>query len=135
MARLTGADIRERVRERYAAAATGMSTCGCGPDDCCQDFRSADGAGNGVFGPTRYAGIDSDVPESGILSLGCGVPTQLADLSAGGVAVDLGSGAGVDVLITARRIGRTGMVIGVDMTDEMLELARRNAVDADVANV
>ena len=135
MARLSDADIRERVRERYAAAATEMSKCGSAPDDCCQDVRTADSAGNDVFGPQLYAGIESDVVESGILSLGCGVPTQLADLSPGEVVVDLGSGAGADVLISARRVGPTGMVIGVDMTDEMLELARRNAAEADVTNV
>ena len=135
MARLSDADLRERVRERYAAAATEMSKCGCASDDCCQDVRTADSAGNDVFGPTLYAGIESDVAESGILSLGCGVPTQLAELSPGEVVVDLGSGAGADVLISARRVGPTGMVIGVDMTDEMLELARRNAAEADVTNV
>jgi arsenite methyltransferase len=135
MAQLSDADIRERVRERYAVAATEMSKCGCAPGDCCQDFRTADSAGNDEFGPTLYAGIESDAAESGILSLGCGVPTQLADLSPGEVVVDLGSGAGADVLISARRVGPTGMVIGIDMTDEMLELARRNAAEADVANV
>jgi 2-polyprenyl-3-methyl-5-hydroxy-6-metoxy-1,4-benzoquinol methylase len=135
MARISDAEVRERVRERYAAAATDSGKCGCGPDDCCQDFRTADSAGNDVFGPKLYAGVESDIVESGILSLGCGVPTNLADLSPGEVVVDLGSGAGADVLISARRVGPTGTVIGVDMTDEMLELARRNAAEAGVTNV
>jgi SAM-dependent methyltransferase len=135
MAGLTDAEVRERVRERYAAAATETGECGCGPGDCCQDVRTADSAGNDVFGPKLYAGIESDIAESGILSLGCGVPTQFADLSPGEVVVDLGSGAGADALISARRVGPSGTVIGIDMTDEMLELARRNAAEAGVANV
>jgi arsenite methyltransferase len=135
MAGLSDDELRDRVRERYAAAATQMGQCGCGPDDCCQDVSAADSAGNDVFGPKLYAGAESDIAESDILSLGCGVPTQVADLSPGEVVVDLGSGAGADALISARRVGPNGMVIGVDMTDEMLELARRNAADAGAANV
>ena len=68
-------------------------------------------------------------------SLGCGVPTAVADLREGDVVLDLGSGAGADVLISARRVGPTGMAIGIDMTDEMLDLARRNAADAGIENV
>jgi arsenite methyltransferase len=135
MAGLSDAEVRERVRERYAAAATQTSQCGRSTDDCCQDVRTADRAGHDVFGPMLYAGIESDIAESGILSLGCGVPTQVADLSPGEVVVDLGSGAGADALISARRVGPTGTVIGIDMTDEMLELARCNAEAAGAANV
>lgn len=90
-------EIREAVRERYAAAAT------------------------------RADAADA--------SLGCGVPTAVADLHAGETVLDLGSGAGADVLISARRVGATGKAIGLDMTDEMLDLARRNAAEAGVANV
>lgn len=135
MAELSDAEVRERVRERYAAAATDAGECGCGPDDCCQDVRPADSAGSEVFGPKLYASLDSDIAESNILSLGCGVPTEVADLSPGEVVVDLGSGAGADVLISARRVGPGGTVTGVDMTDQMLELAGRNATAAGVANV
>jgi len=135
MAGLSDDELRECVRARYAAAATRTGECGCGPDDPCQDASTADRAGNDVFGPKLYAGVESDIAESDILSLGCGVPTQVADLSPGEVVVDLGSGAGADALISARRVGPRGTVIGVDMTDEMLELARRSATEAGVTNV
>jgi arsenite methyltransferase len=120
--------VRETVREKYAAAARaaaeGSSAACCSPADQ-----------TGVFGGTLY--IDSDeAPEAALgASLGCGVPTAVADLHAGEVVLDLGSGAGADILISARRVGLTGHAIGVDMTDEMLELARRNAAEAGVHNV
>ena len=77
-----------------------------------------------------------EVPEGAVgASLGCGVPTAVADLHEGEIVLDLGSGAGADVLISARRVGPTGRAIGIDMTDEMLELARRNAAEAGVENV
>jgi ubiquinone/menaquinone biosynthesis C-methylase UbiE len=89
----------------------------------------------GMFGSALYAGT-VDAPDSAIsASLGCGVPTAVADLHEGEVVLDLGSGAGPDVLISARRVGTTGRAIGLDMTDEMLELARRNAAAAGVENV
>ena len=117
MADLT--DIRETVRERYAAAAGR----GCG------DQR--------VFGDALYADTDTEGATDGAIaaSLGCGVPTAVADLHQGETVLDLGSGAGADVLISARRVGPSGRAIGLDMTDEMLDLARRNAADAGVANV
>jgi SAM-dependent methyltransferase len=88
-----------------------------------------------VFGSVLY-GETEDVPDSAVsASLGCGVPTAVADLHEGETVLDLGSGAGADVLISARRVGATGKVIGLDMTDEMLELARRNAAAAGVENV
>ena len=88
-----------------------------------------------MFGSALYAETD-DVPEGAVgASLGCGVPTAVADLHEGEVVLDLGSGAGADVLISARRVGLTGRAIGIDMTDEMLELAKRNATEAGVENV
>jgi SAM-dependent methyltransferase len=105
MAELT--DIRETVRERYAALATSSEGC-CG------------------------LGVAPDA--DGILTLGCGVPTEVADLHPGEVVLDLGSGAGADVLISARRVAPGGRAIGLDMTDEMLALARANAAAAGVAN-
>jgi arsenite methyltransferase len=124
MAELTDVDIREKVRERYAAAATASSGC-CG-DDCC-----ADG-----FGRSLYDGEGDAVPQAAVqASLGCGVPTAVADLHEGETVLDLGSGAGADVLISARRVGPGGKAIGLDMTDEMLELARDNAAAAGLANV
>ena len=143
MAELTDTNIRERVRERYAAAATavaentGSGCCGapaaiagCGPD-----IASTDKHGNEVFGQVLYDGEGEAVPRAAVAaSLGCGVPTAVADLHEGETVLDLGSGAGADVLISARRVGPTGKVIGLDMTDEMLALARANAAQAGIAN-
>jgi ubiquinone/menaquinone biosynthesis C-methylase UbiE len=90
-----------------------------------------------VFGAALYAGdADAAGQETAVgASLGCGVPTAVAGLREGETVLDLGSGAGADVLISARRVAPTGRAIGIDMTDEMLELARRNAADAGVKNV
>jgi arsenite methyltransferase len=144
MADLTDTDIRERVRERYAAAATavaegtGSGCCGaeaaiagCGPD-----IASTDKHGNEVFGAVLYDDAAEPAVKAAVeASLGCGVPTAVADLHEGETVLDLGSGAGADVLISARRVGTTGKAIGLDMTDEMLELARANAAEAGVQNV
>jgi arsenite methyltransferase len=117
--------IRENVREKYAAAAKNEGGC-CSPAD-----------ETGVFGASLYDEASAaDVPEAAVTaSLGCGVPTAVADLREGETVLDLGAGAGADVLISARRVGPAGRAIGIDMTDEMLELARRNAHDAGVDNV
>jgi ubiquinone/menaquinone biosynthesis C-methylase UbiE len=140
MADLT--DIRETVREKYAAAAraagqartdpaAGAGCCGGGGVSC----SPADATG--VFGGTLYnESALTGAPESALsTSLGCGVPTAVADLREGETVLDLGSGGGADVLISARRVGPTGRAIGLDMTDEMLELARANAAQAGVGNV
>jgi arsenite methyltransferase len=146
MAELTDTtDIRETVREKYAAAARAASTgaydraraveSGSG---CCGGAASCSPADEtGVFGATLYdEAAREDVPEAAVsASLGCGVPTAVADLHEGETVLDLGSGAGADVLISARRVGLTGKAIGLDMTDEMLELARANAAEAGVENV
>jgi arsenite methyltransferase len=120
-------DVREAVRQRYAAAATGERSCGCSP------VRTDDAAGREVFGGALYhEGEAGAVPVAAVeASLGCGVPTAVADLHEGETVLDLGSGAGADVLISARRVGPTGRAIGLDMTDEMLALARANAAGAD----
>jgi arsenite methyltransferase len=145
-------EIRERVRERYAAAASAVANqtasggcggpaeagCGCGPADTFTDpdMKLTDSDGTEVFGHSLYEG-EADVPSTRAVeaSLGCGVPTAVADLHEGETVLDLGSGAGADVLISARRVGATGRAIGIDMTDEMLELARANAAEAGVDNV
>jgi SAM-dependent methyltransferase len=122
MAELThDTEIRERVRERYAAAAKSASGC-CGAE---------------TFSATLYDDAErKGVPEAAVeASLGCGVPTAVADLHEGEVVLDLGSGAGADVLISARRVSPGGKAIGLDMTDEMLDLALSNAADAGVHNV
>ncbi|MDQ3720119.1 MAG: arsenite methyltransferase [Actinomycetota bacterium] len=130
MAELT--DIRETVRDMYAQAARGAEGGCCGPDAV--SCSPADEAG--VFGATLYDEASRGEASEASLnaSLGCGVPTAVAELSDGDVVLDLGSGAGADVLISARRVGPTGRAIGLDMTDEMLELARANAADAGVEN-
>ena len=127
-------DVREQVRERYAAAAraaTDMEQSGC---SCASSL--SDEHGREVFGGTLYDEQDAEGAQDALAaSLGCGVPTAVADLAAGETVLDLGSGAGADVLISARRVGPSGKAIGLDMTDEMLDLARRNAEQAGVANV
>ncbi len=124
MAELTDAEtIREAVRERYAAAARGGGDACCGPGD------------EGCFGATLYGDEADRAPDSAVgASLGCGVPTAVADLHAGETVLDLGSGAGADVIISAGRVGPSGRAIGLDMTDEMLDAARRNAAEAGAAN-
>ena len=144
MAELTDTDIREHVRERYAAAATAVtensaSGC-CGAQDaiagCGPDIASTDKHGNEVFGAILYDEPGDTALKAAVdASLGCGVPTAVADLHEGETVLDLGSGAGADVLISARRVGPTGKAIGLDMTDEMLDLARTNAREAGVENV
>jgi arsenite methyltransferase len=125
-------DIREAVRERYAAAARSVAT---GEGSCCGPKPAA--AAEEVFGSALYDAGESDgaTAESIAASLGCGVPTAVADLRPGETVLDLGSGAGADVLISARRVGPEGRAIGLDMTDEMLALARENAARAGVENV
>src|SRR5215218_2736185 len=136
--------LREQVRARYAAAATkvtaGAGDCGCGqPADCgCDsDCCGAATAEEPGFGAELYAALDRDqLPDTAKLaSLGCGNPTAVADLHQGETVLDLGSGGGIDVLLSARRVGATGKAYGLDMTDEMLELARRNQAEAGVQNV
>jgi SAM-dependent methyltransferase len=118
--------LREQVRTHYALAATAAQT------SCCQP-----GAERGVFGASLYEpGQVADLPVGVVrASLGCGNPLLVADLREGEHVLDLGSGGGIDVLLSAARVGPTGVAHGVDMTPEMLELARRNAAEAGVTNV
>ena len=127
-------DLRETVREKYAAAANAASAAGC----CGTESLTCSPADDeGPFGGALYGEASNEwIPEAAInASLGCGVPTAVAELAQGEIVLDLGSGAGADVLISARRVGPAGRAIGLDMTDEMLELARANAAEAGVANV
>jgi arsenite methyltransferase len=128
-------DLLDQVRDRYATAATTLGGCCGGSDATCADPSEAV-AGEG-FGLPLYTTDDrSELPETAQLaSLGCGNPTAVAELREGETVLDLGSGGGIDVLLSARRVGPTGKAYGVDMTDEMLELARRNAADAGATNV
>ena len=144
MAELTDTTtIRESVRERYAAAARAAAdnaATGCCGDasGCGTAVALTDERGQHVFGGSLYDAAEAGegVPEAAVAaSLGCGVPTAVADLHEGETVLDLGSGAGADVLISAQRVGPTGTAIGLDMTDEMLDLARRNAAEAGAENV
>jgi arsenite methyltransferase len=122
--------LRETVREKYAAAA--RATADGTRTGCCSPADEQPGS----FGVSLYGDEAADAPEAAVeASLGCGVPTAVADLHQGEVVLDLGSGAGADVLISAKRVGATGRAIGIDMTDEMLDLARRNAAEAGFDNV
>jgi len=130
-------EVRNQVRDRYAAAATSV-TAGSAAS-CC---GGSDGAAQAIevddrFGPGLYAGGDRDAlpAEAVAASLGCGNPLAVADLHTRETVLDLGSGGGIDVLLSARRVGPTGKAYGVDMTDEMLALARANATRAGAANV
>jgi arsenite methyltransferase len=137
--------LREQVRARYAAAATkvtsGQGDCGCGqPADCGCDSGCCGGAATAEepgFGAELYAVLDRDqLPDTALLaSLGCGNPTAVAELHEGETVLDLGSGGGIDVLLSAKRVGPTGKAYGLDMTEEMLALARRNAAEAGATNV
>ena len=128
-------DIRETVRETYAAAA--RASAAERPGSCCGPISLTDAGQDRVFGSSLYEGAETEGATAAAVaaSLGCGVPTAVADLREGETVLDLGSGAGADVLISARRVGATGRAIGLDMTDEMLELARANAAEAGVENV
>jgi arsenite methyltransferase len=127
--------VREVVRERYAAAA--VVAGGGGGTSCCSDAAVITDGQRKVFGAGLYGSEDREaLPDAAQLaSLGCGNPTAVADLHEGETVLDLGSGGGIDVLLSARRVGPAGMAYGLDMTDEMLELARANQAEAGVENV
>ncbi len=131
--RKEGDDVQEHVRSRYAAAAVAASDGGqssCGPAAVITDEQ------RDSFGVDLYDGNDlGALPDAAKLaSLGCGNPTAVADLREGETVLDLGSGGGIDVLLSAGRVGPTGKAYGLDMTDEMLELARSNQREASVDN-
>ena len=127
-------EIREIVKERYRLAALQVKD---GSASCCGSAPSASGLSRDPVTSNLYSmGETSGLPEKAVLaSLGCGNPTALAELRPGEVVLDLGSGGGIDVLLSARRVGPTGKAYGLDMTDEMLELARENQRKAGAANV
>jgi SAM-dependent methyltransferase len=131
-------DLRDQVRDRYARAALAVTEVGA-TADCCGGSCGAtvlDEAG-APFGAGLYEpGQTSELPEEAVLaSLGCGNPLAVAELRQGERVLDLGSGGGIDVLLSAKRVGVTGFAYGLDMTDEMLELARGNATKAGATNV
>jgi arsenite methyltransferase len=132
----TADELREQVRRRYAKSALAITgargDCGCGSGSCCAEDDEA-----AAFGEALYdAEQRGELPEAAVLaSLGCGNPTAVAALQEGETVLDLGSGGGIDVILSAKRVGPNGTAFGLDMTDEMLALARRNASEAGVTNV
>jgi arsenite methyltransferase len=148
---MTGSDeLRERVRERYAEAATtvleGRGSASCCDSECGDTVSTSSSASccgptvlevDETFGGALYSSGERDeLPVAAVAaSLGCGNPTAVAELREGERVLDLGSGGGIDVLLSAQRVGPTGFAYGVDMTDEMLELARGNAAKAGASNV
>ena len=124
-------DVKDAVRERYSQAAQRVSK----GKSCCAGDAALEGA-NPIISNLYDVSEKSVLPEAAVLaSLGCGNPTALAQLQPGEIVLDLGSGGGIDVLLSARRVGPTGKAYGLDMTDEMLALARENQKKAGVENV
>jgi arsenite methyltransferase len=135
-------DIKKTIRKTYGKIAlqqsnseSGSSSSSCCAPGCCS-------GGEGADSPAQVAavvGYDTNelesVPQASILGVGCGAPVKFADLQRGETVVDLGSGAGIDVFLSARKVSEEGRVIGIDMTDEMLERARRNAKEGGYTNV
>jgi SAM-dependent methyltransferase len=129
--------IKEKVKERYGKIAlTGNSDCCCVPGECCSNDGNN---GPSAIESAKLIGYDSkdiqSIPKASVLGVGCGTPTKFAGIREGEVVVDLGSGAGIDVFLSANQVGLSGKVIGIDMTDEMLEKARKNAKDNGYTNI
>jgi SAM-dependent methyltransferase len=132
-------NVRDAVREKYGEAAlrvVGGGSASCGSSPCCEDTSAAGKAADPITANLYDEGQKAQLPEEAVrASLGCGNPTALADLRHGEIVLDLGSGGGIDVLLSARRVGPAGKAYGLDMTDEMLALARKNQQAAGVENV
>ncbi|MEO8025594.1 MAG: arsenite methyltransferase [Bryobacteraceae bacterium] len=126
-------DIKEVVKEKYGQAALRVTS---GGSSCCGAAPSANGCGDPITSNLYDAPQKDELPDTAVLaSLGCGNPTALAKLNPGEVVLDLGSGGGIDVLLSAKRVGPTGKAYGLDMTDEMLALANENKLKAGATNV
>ncbi|WP_343601234.1 arsenite methyltransferase [Mycobacterium sp.] len=140
MTETTGGELRDQVRANYGAAATAIGSGATNSDvltaaSCCGSSDTADVGtifGAGLYGADEHSELPADAVAA---SLGCGNPTAVADLHPGERVLDLGSGGGIDVLLSARRVGPTGFAYGVDMTDEMLALAEANKAKAGANNV
>jgi ubiquinone/menaquinone biosynthesis C-methylase UbiE len=128
----TSSSVREQVKEKYGSAARAVAEQGSVQACCDPGLRCCDPITTNLYS----ADEKGTIPEKAVrASLGCGNPTALIELKAGEVVLDLGSGGGIDVLLSARRVGPTGKAYGLDMTDEMLALARENQRQAGVTNV
>ncbi len=126
--------LREEVRARYADAARAVSQTGtgsCGSGSCCASPTDSAAFGQALYGEEQRNALPDGATSA---SLGCGNPTLVADLREGETVLDLGSGGGIDVLLSAKRVGATGIVYGLDMTDEMLALAQHNRAEAGITN-
>jgi len=144
---VSNTEVREQVRQRYAEAARAVTTRSENPltiveaDGCCGPANESCCGGSGQvddsFGAALYSADEQgELPAEAVAaSLGCGNPTAVADLREGEVVLDLGSGGGIDVILSAKRVGQTGTAYGLDMTDEMLALAQKNAAEAGTTNV
>jgi arsenite methyltransferase len=126
--------LREEVRRKYAEAAVAVtegSGCGCGSGNCCEGEVASEDFGESLYTAEQRG----ELPDAAALaSLGCGNPTAVAELKEGETVLDLGSGGGIDVILSAKRVGPTGLAYGLDMTDEMLALARKNAAEAGITH-
>ena len=133
MSEKSASKIKETVRERYANAARAAQVTDPSSGGCCGGPATVDTR----WGLARYGedAASEALGKAGTASLGCGNPVAVAELHEGETVLDLGSGGGLDVLLSARRVGPSGFVYGLDMTDEMLELARQNQAEAGVSNV
>lgn len=133
--------IKEKVKERYGKIAlTGNSDCCCMVGECCSDNNNNNNNDHpSAIESAKLIGYDTkdidSIPEASVLGVGCGAPTKFAEIREGEAVVDLGSGAGIDVFLSANQVGRSGKVIGIDMTDQMLEQAKKNANDSGYTNV
>src|SRR5579862_8841102 len=126
-------ELKDQVREKYGQAALRVKT---GGSSCCGASAALDGCCDPITSNLYDAAQTGELPQEAVLaSLGCGNPTALAKLNPGETVLDLGSGGGIDVLLSAKRVGATGKAYGLDMTDEMLALANENKGRAGVANV
>lgn len=124
--------LKNEIKQRYGKIAlTGNSDCCCMPGECSSGTVPTDAATSIGYDPKELERI----PESAVLGVGCGAPVKMADLKDGQIVVDIGSGAGIDVFLAANAVGETGRVIGIDMTDEMLQKAQKNATDGKYRNV
>jgi len=128
-------ELREAVRRRYAEAAAvateGKAACDCGGGACCEHVAGESGYGEEFYSAEERGAL----PDTAVVaSLGCGNPLAVAELHEGETVLDLGSGGGIDVILSGKRVGPTGIAFGLDMTDEMLALARKNAAEAGVGN-
>jgi arsenite methyltransferase len=132
----TADELREEVRRRYAESARAVTEasggCGCGSGSCCEGETDSAKFGEGLYDVEQRG----ELPDAAVLaSLGCGNPIAVAELREGETVLDLGSGGGIDVILSAKRVGPDGTAFGLDMTDEMLGLAQQNAAEAGVRNV